>query len=73
MADEVGTNALRKVLWRLVPFSMLLFFVQMTDKTNIISFAALQMNVQLGFTPEICGIGAGIFILGRVFLKYPAT
>ena len=61
--DATGDAALRKVLWRLVPFSMLLFFVQMTDKTNV-SFAALQMNQQLGFTAQVYGFGAGIFFLG---------
>ncbi len=66
MNNEAGSSALRKVLLRLVPFTMLLFFVQMTDKTNV-SYAALEMNQQLGFTPEVYGFGAGIFFIGAFF------
>jgi ACS family tartrate transporter-like MFS transporter len=72
MNDEVGSSALRKVLLRLVPFAMLLFFVQMTDKTNV-SFAALEMNQQLGFTPEVYGFGAGIFFIGAFFFEIPSN
>jgi ACS family tartrate transporter-like MFS transporter len=71
-ADASGASALHKVMWRLVPFSILLFFVQMTDKTNV-SFAALQMNQQLGFTPEIYGFGAGIFFLGAFLFQLPSN
>jgi ACS family tartrate transporter-like MFS transporter len=72
MNDEVGSTALRKTLQRLVPFSMLLFFVQMTDKTNV-SYAALQMNQDLGFTPTVYGVGAGIFFLGAFLFEIPSN
>ncbi len=72
MNNEVGSTALRKVLLRLVPFAMLLFFVQMTDKTNV-SYAALEMNQQLGFTPEVYGFGAGIFFIGAFFFEIPSN
>src|ERR1700760_1569792 len=72
MENELGSSALRKVLVRLVPFSMLLFFVQMTDKNNV-SYAALEMNQQLGFTPAIYGFGAGIFFIGAFFFEIPSN
>ena len=72
MNDDVGSSALRKTLLRLVPFSMLLFFVQMTDKTNV-SYAALQMNQDLGFTPAVYGVGAGIFFLGAFLFEIPSN
>jgi ACS family tartrate transporter-like MFS transporter len=72
MNEDVGSNALRKTLQRLVPFSMLLFFVQMTDKTNV-SYAALQMNQELGFTPAVYGMGAGIFFLGAFLFEIPSN
>jgi len=72
MDDELGSRTLRKILSRLVPFCMLLFFVQMTDKTNV-SYAALEMNQQLGFTQEVYGFGAGIFFLGAFFLEIPSN
>jgi len=70
--DASGAAALRKVLWRLLPFSILLFFVQIIDKTNV-SFAALQMNQQLRFTPEVYGFGAGIFFLGAFLFEVPSN
>jgi MFS transporter, ACS family, tartrate transporter len=72
MNDDIGSSTLHKVLWRLVPFCMLLFFVQMTDKTNV-SYAALEMNQQLGFTPGIYGFGAGIFFIGAFFFEIPSN
>jgi MFS family permease len=72
MSDEVGARALRQVLLRLVPFSMLLFFVQVLDKQNV-SYAALEMNSQLGFDNEIYGWGAGIFFLGAFFFEIPSN
>jgi MFS family permease len=51
---------------------MLLFFVQMTDKTNV-SFAALQMNQQLGFTAQVYGFGAGVFFLGAFLFEVPSN
>jgi MFS transporter, ACS family, tartrate transporter len=72
MNEDVGSSALRKTLIRIVPFSMMLFFVQMTDKTNV-SYAALQMNQALGFTPAVYGIGAGIFFLGAFLFEIPSN
>jgi ACS family tartrate transporter-like MFS transporter len=51
---------------------MLLFFVQVMDKTNV-GFAALQMNRDLGFTPEVYGFGAGVFFLGAFLFEIPSN
>src|SRR5262249_56078496 len=72
MNEDVGSSALRRTLLRIVPFSMMLFFVQMTDKTNV-SYAALQMNQALGFTPAVYGVGAGIFFLGAFLFEIPSN
>jgi ACS family tartrate transporter-like MFS transporter len=72
MSDEVSASTLQKVLARLVPFSMLLFFVQILDKTNV-SYAALQMNEELGFSDQIYGFGAGIYFLGGFFFEVPSN
>jgi MFS family permease len=72
MNDEVSTRTLGKVLTRLVPFSMLLFFVQVLDKTNV-SYAALQMNPQLGFTYGVYGFGASVFFLGAFLFEIPSN
>ena len=52
-----------KVLKRLVPFIMLLFFISLLDRANF-SYAALQMNKDLGLGPSAYGFAAGIFFIG---------
>jgi hypothetical protein len=55
--------AINKALWRLLPITMLLFFISLLDRTNI-SFAALEMNKDLGLSPPQYGTAAGIFFVG---------
>src|SRR5512136_2087591 len=42
------------------------------DRVNI-SYAALTMNKDLGFTAEVFGMGAGIFFVGYVLLEVPGA
>jgi MFS transporter, ACS family, tartrate transporter len=72
MMFDQGSTATSKVLARLVPFAMLLFFVQIIDKTNV-GFAALQMNRDLSFGPEVYGFGAGVFFLGAFLFEIPSN
>ena len=67
-----GSTALRKVLQRLLPFTMLLFFFSLIDRTNI-SFAALQMNEDLGFGATVYGFAAGIFFVGYCLFEVPSN
>ena len=65
-ADDPLTRAtLAKVTRRLLPFLFLLYIVCFLDRVNI-GFAALQMNQELGVSPRLYGLGAGIFFLGYV-------
>ena len=50
----------------------LMYVVSFLDRTNI-SFAALTMNRDLGFTPQIYGFGAGIFFIGYFFFEVPSN
>jgi len=73
MADAVvGDRILSKVIWRLLPFVMLLGVVHQYDRINI-SFAALQMNKDLGLSATAYGFGAGLFSLTTFFLEVPAN
>jgi hypothetical protein len=52
-----GKNALQasvvtKLFWRIVPLLVLLVMLNYIDRSNL-GFAALQMNSELGFTPEV--------------------
>ena len=63
---------LRKAAWRLIPVMGLMYIVSYLDRTNI-SFAALTMNRDLGFSPEVYGRGAGIFFWGYFLFEVPSN
>jgi MFS transporter, ACS family, tartrate transporter len=62
----------RKVLWRLGVPAIVFMLLSSLDRVNI-SFAALQMNSELGFTPTQYGFGAGILFLGFLAGQYPSV
>jgi ACS family tartrate transporter-like MFS transporter len=61
-----------KCAWRLIPFLMFLYLLNFLDRVNV-GFAALTMNRDLGFTPEVYGFGAGILFFSYAFLQLPAN
>ena len=61
-----------KCAWRLVPLILLLYFVSYLDRVNV-AFAALTMNKDLGFSPAVYGLGAGIFFIGYFLFQIPAN
>jgi len=63
---------MRKVTMRIVPFIILLYFISFLDRVNI-GFAALTMNKDLGFSPTVFGLGAGIFFLGYFLFEVPSN
>lgn len=73
-AAEAQLEALtmRRVGRRLLPFLFLLYVVCYIDRTNV-SFAALQMNRDLGFSAAAYGLGAGIFFLGYALFEVPSN
>jgi ACS family tartrate transporter-like MFS transporter len=68
----VEAMTLRKVTWRIVPFVMLLYFISFIDRVNI-GFAALTMNRDIGLSPGVFGLGAGIFFLGYFLFEVPSN
>jgi ACS family tartrate transporter-like MFS transporter len=62
----------RKIAWRLIPIMMLMYVVAFLDRVNI-SFAALTMNADLGFSPAVYGWGAGIFFIGYFLFEVPSN
>jgi ACS family tartrate transporter-like MFS transporter len=62
----------RKVMWRLALPTILFMLMSALDRVNI-SFAALQMNSELGFSPSQYGFGAGILFLGFLGGQYPSV
>jgi ACS family tartrate transporter-like MFS transporter len=61
-----------KVRWRLGVPTILFMLLSSLDRVNI-SFAALQMNRELGFTPTQYGFGAGLVFAGFLLGQYPSV
>ncbi|MBU6452791.1 MAG: MFS transporter [Cyanobacteria bacterium REEB67] len=72
-ASEASRRRLvSKITWRLLPFLLILYVVSYLDRINL-SFAALQMNADLHFKPEVYGFGSGIFFLGYCLFGIPSN
>ena len=65
-------NVFAKVARRLIPLMVALYTVAFLDRVNL-SFAALTMNEDLSFTPEIYGWGASIFFWGYFLFEVPSN
>lgn len=70
--EPVAVRARRRIARRLVPFLFVLYVLNYVDRVNI-SFAALQMTGELGFSNTVFGLGAGIFFIGYFLLQIPAA
>jgi sugar phosphate permease len=65
-------RVLRRVAGRIVPFLLACYFIAFLDRVNV-SFAALQMNRDLGLTPDIYGLGAGLFFVTYCLFEVPSN
>jgi ACS family tartrate transporter-like MFS transporter len=72
MTQSLEDGVLRKVKWRLLPMAMLLFFMSLLDRTNI-SFAALDMNKDLGLSLPQYGVAASVFYIGYFLFEIPSN
>jgi len=70
--DELETRTMRKVVRRLIPLAIICYFVNYLDRVNL-SFAALEMNKDLGFSSTVYGFGAGVFFIAYFLLETPSN
>ena len=63
---------MRRVFRRILPFLMLLFVVNVLDRTNV-SVGALEMNRDLHIGQSLYGLGAGIFFIGYFLFEIPSN
>src|SRR5262245_14230421 len=54
-----------------LPFLAALMAFNFLDRTNV-GFAALRMNADLGFSPEVYGFGAGVLSVGEALCAVPS-
>jgi MFS family permease len=73
-ADErVGDRTLAKVTRRLIPFLVLLYFVNYLDRVNIAFAGPNGMNKELAMSAQMFGFASGIFFLGYLLLEVPSN
>src|SRR5260221_13888550 len=72
LEQEISDRTRRHITRRLVPFLFALYVLNYIDRVNI-SYAALQMTGDLGFSNAVFGFGAGIFFIGYLLLQVPAA
>lgn len=65
-------GAYRKIVWRLIPFLMVLWILAWIDRVNI-GFVKLTMLDDLKWSEAVYGLGAGIFFLGYFFFEVPSN
>ncbi|MEG3179625.1 MFS transporter [Sphingomonas sp. LT1P40] len=62
----------RKVMARVVAPLTFLIILSSLDRVNV-SFAALEMNADLGLDPKAYGFGVGIFFVGYLLFQLPSS
>jgi len=67
-ADVILARAAR----RLIPVMALMYVASFLDRVNV-GFAILTMKQDLGFSPEVFGLGAGIFFWGYFLFEIPSN
>ncbi|EEA03591.1 major facilitator superfamily MFS_1 [Burkholderia sp. H160] len=72
MSSELESRVSRKLMLRIVPFVMLLYFVSFLDRVNV-GFAALSMNKAIGLSPTAFGLGGGLFFIGYFLFEVPSN
>jgi MFS transporter, ACS family, tartrate transporter len=70
--ETIEQRTMRKVVRHLIPLSIVCYFVNYLDRVNL-SFAALEMNKDLGFTATVYGFGAGVFFIAYFLLETPSN
>ena len=72
MNESLSGVTIKKLTWRIVWFSTLLYAIAYVDRVNI-GFAALQMNADLQLTPMQFGTGALIFGIAYIAFEIPSS
>ena len=71
VSASIAQRAMAKASWRIIPLLGFGYLCSFLDRINV-SFAATQMNVDLGFSATVYGIGSGFFFLTYALLEIPS-
>lgn len=69
---SAASSAMPKVYRRILPLICLAYLCAYMDRVNV-SFASVQMNVDLQFSATIYGLGGGLFFLGYALFEVPSN
>jgi ACS family tartrate transporter-like MFS transporter len=72
MNPTLEQTTMRKVYMRLLPLAMVVYFCCYLDRINV-SFAALQMNADIGLTAAAYGLSSTAFYLGYCLFEVPSN
>ncbi len=71
-AQDLSHTLPRKITRRLMPVLIAAYVMAHLDRINV-SFAALTMNEDLGFSASVYGLGASLFFLGYLLFEVPSN
>jgi MFS family permease len=69
---DLESRTMRAVMARILPIIGLGYLISFLDRVNI-SFAALEMNADLGLSATQYGLGAGLFFLTYTLFEIPSN
>ncbi|MCS3448473.1 MULTISPECIES: MFS transporter [Bradyrhizobium] len=72
MSRTVSDALIKKVSVRLIPVLFVSYVLAYLDRINV-GFAALKMNADIGISPYIFGLGAGVFFLSYFVFEVPSN
>ena len=62
----------KKIFLKLMPLLMLCYFMSFLDRTNI-ALAKDRMEIDLGISAAVYGLGAGLFFLAYALFEIPSN
>jgi MFS transporter, ACS family, tartrate transporter len=71
-ATEISRRTRVHIAWRILPFVALLYLIQIIDRFNV-SFAALRMKTDLGFSDSVYGFSASVLVFAYATLAIPGV
>jgi MFS transporter, ACS family, tartrate transporter len=72
MSRTIEQQTMRKVYLRLLPLAMVIYFFCYLDRINV-SFAALQMNADIGLSAAAYGLSSTAFYIGYCLFEVPSN
>ncbi|WP_051625830.1 MFS transporter [Kozakia baliensis] len=70
--DRTRASAVRKALWKLLPFLILMYMIAFLDRSNVGS-AKQALHTDIGISDAVFAFGAGVFFVGYALFEVPSN